>query len=337
MASDDKRSASAKPPWIEALRKYQTPETWRSVWQIVNSVVPFFVLWYLMYRSLEVSYLLTLALGILNAGFLVRIFIIQHDCGHASFLKSRRACNIIGSIFGVLTMTPYFHWRHEHSRHHATSGDLDQRGRGDITILTVAEYQAMSKWNRFVYAFFRHPLFLFTIAPTISFVIRQRIPYNVKWQDQREWWSVVLTDAAIAAIIVGMGEWIGYRQFLLVQLPITVIGSALGVWLFYIQHNFERAYWRRNAEWDYFTAAIQGASFYNLPPLLCWFSGNIGYHHVHHMRPRIPNYKLKKAHEENPIFHDATELTLGQSLKSMAIRLIDEEGQRMVGFNHLRA
>lgn len=337
MTKRNEVSSSGKPQWIETLRKYQSPDLWRSIWQIANSVVPFFAIWYLMYRSLEVSYLLTLALGIVNAGFLVRIFIIQHDCGHASFLKSRRACNIIGSIFGVLTLTPYFHWRHEHNKHHATSGDLDQRGHGDITILTVAEYQGMSKWKRFVYAFFRHPLFLFTIAPTISFAIRQRIPYNVKWQDQREWWSVVLTDLAIAAVIIGMGEWIGYREFLLVQLPITVIGSAMGVWLFYIQHNFESAYWRRSADWDYFSAAIKGASFYNLPPLLRWFSGNIGYHHVHHMRPRIPNYKLQKAHEENDIFHDATALTLGQSLKSLAIRLIDEEGQRMVGFNHLRA
>jgi omega-6 fatty acid desaturase (delta-12 desaturase) len=273
---------------------------------------------------------------VLNAGFLMRIFIIQHDCGHRSFLRSRGACNLLGSIFGVLTMTPYFHWRHEHDKHHATYGDLDQRGQGDIITLTVEEYQAKSKGQKLLYRLFRHPLVLFGVGPTLSFVIRQRIPYNVKWQDQREWWSVVLTDLAIIAVIIAMGEWIGYKEFVLVQLPITAIGSSLGVWLFYVQHQFENIYWRRHADWDYATAALKGASYYKLPAVLQWFSGNIGLHHVHHMRPRIPNYKLQKAHAENPIFHDATTLDIRKSLKSAALRLWDEQGGKMVGFGELQ-
>ncbi len=323
---------SKKPAWVAALRVYQTPDRLRSIWQAVNSVVPFLILWYLMYRSLEVSYLLTLALGVVNAGFLVRIFIIQHDCGHHSFFKSIRACNILGSIFGVLTMTPYFHWRHEHNKHHASSSDLDNRGYGDVTTLTVEEYRAMKKGPRLLYRIFRNPLVLFGVGPALSFIIRQRIPYNVKWKDQREWWSVVLTDLALIAIIIGMGEWIGYREFVLVQLPITAIGSSLGVWLFYVQHQFENVYWSRHDTWNYETAALKGASYYKLPKILQWFSGNIGFHHVHHLRPRIPNYKLQKAHEEVPIFHESTTLTLAESLKSIPLRFWDEENGRMVGF-----
>ena len=336
MTSQELKSKTKKPAWIAAMRPYQTPEVWRSIWQVINSVVPFFAIWYLMYRSLAISYWLTLALSILNAGFLVRIFIIQHDCGHRSFLKSRGACNFIGSIFGVLTMTPYFHWRHEHNKHHATSSDLDNRGHGDVAMLTVDEYQAKSNGGKLLYRIFRHPLVLFGIGPALSFIIRQRIPYNVKWKDQREWWSVVLTDLAIVAMIVGMGEWIGYREFIMIQLPITAISSSFGVWLFYVQHQFERVYWSRNTDWDYTTASLKGASLYKLPALLQWFSGNIGFHHIHHLRPRIPNYKLQKAHEENAFLHKATTLDIRKSLKSLSMRLWDEQNGRMVGFGELK-
>lgn len=335
MASDNSHVRTGRPEWIATLKKYQNPDPKKSIWLIINSVVPFFTIWYLMYRSLEISYWLTLGLAVLNAGFLVRIFIIQHDCGHNSFFKSRQANNFTGSIFGILTLTAYFHWRKQHDKHHATSGDLDQRGYGDIYTHTVAEYLKMNAWGRFKYRLIRHPLTLFVIGPSLSFIIGNRLPLRLRPSDRRERASVHLTTLAIVATIVFMGMLIGFKEFIMVQLPITILSTSAGVWLFYVQHQFESTHWVNHSDWDYETAALKAASYYKLPRILQWFTGNIGFHHVHHLRPRIPNYLLEKAHNENPIFHNGTILTIRTSIKCMFLQLWDEETKKLVGFNYL--
>jgi acyl-lipid omega-6 desaturase (Delta-12 desaturase) len=315
--------------------KYQKSEVWPGVWQLVNTLVPYAALWYLMYVSLQVSFWLALPLAVLAAGFLVRVFIIFHDCGHGSFFPSRRANDIVGYITGVLALTPYYHWRWEHSLHHATSGDLDRRGVGDVWTLTVQEYLAASRWKRFSYRLTRNPVVLFGLAPLLMFAVMQRIP-NRK-APRRERHSVAWTNLGLVCLGVGLSWAFGFKTYLLLQLLIMGIAGCAGVWLFYVQHQFEGAYWERSADWDYATAALQGSSFYKLPKVLQWFSGNIGFHHIHHLSPRIPNYHLEKCHKAEPLFQTVKPVTLFGSLKSLTFRLWDEQRQRLVGYRALRA
>ena len=288
-----------------------------------------------MYFSLQVSWWLTLPLAVLAAGFLVRAFIIFHDCGHGSFFPSRRANDILGFITGVLTFTPYRHWRWEHSLHHATSGDLDRRGVGDVWTLTVQEYLEASRWKRFAYRLARNPVILFGAAPIVLFVILQRFP-SAK-APPREQRSVVWTNLAMLAVAAVMSWAFGLKAYLLLQLLIVMLAGTAGLWLFYVQHQFEGVYWQRNEEWDYATAALQGSSFYKLPRVLQWFSGNIGFHHIHHLSPRIPNYHLEKCHKAEPLFQTVKPVTLFGSLKSLTFRLWDEQRQRLVGYRALKA
>lgn len=322
--------------WINIVKRYQTPNVWRSTWQVINSLVPFILIWVLMYYSLNVSYWLTVALAVINAGFVARLFIIQHDCGHNSFFKSKRANNILGSILGVLTLTPYFHWRKQHAKHHANSGDLDFRGFGDVDTITVKEYEAMPRWDRFKYRFYRHPLVMFVLGPVLLFVIGNRFPSKTKKTDKRERASVYWTNLALAAIILGMGYWIGFKTFFLIQMPITLVASTVGVYLFYVQHQFEETYWRWHKEWDYKKAALEGCSYFKLPKVLQWFTGNIGFHHVHHLSPMIPNYMLEKAHKENPLFQNVETLTILTSIKTIFLDLWDEKQKRLISFREYR-
>jgi omega-6 fatty acid desaturase (delta-12 desaturase) len=324
------KATAVKPGWQDLVKKYQSPDNWRSVWQIVNSFVPFFLLYYLMYRSLSISYGLVLLLAIPTAGFLMRIFIIQHDCGHGSFFRSSRVNEIVGTICGVLTLTPYHQWRHEHAIHHATSGDLDRRGFGDVDTLTVKQYLALSRWGRFYYRFYRHPLTLLLIGPQYIFMFKYRFVGKASKRRERD--SVYLTNALLFAVFLSLGLTIGFKSLFLIWLPTQMISGAVGVWLFYVQHQYENTYWRNGDEWDYATAALMGSSFLKLPRVLQWFSGNIGYHHVHHLSPKIPNYKLQRCHEENPLFQEAAVLGLRKSLKSASLRLWDGERKKMVGF-----
>lgn len=317
----------------EILSRYQHPSRTRSVWQLVNSLVPYAVLWLLMFLSLRVSYLLTLALAVLAAGFMVRIFIIFHDCGHGSFFESRKANDITGVITGILTFTPYGRWKHDHAIHHATAGDLDRRGTGDVQTLTVQEYLDMPWWKRAGYRIVRHPLVMFTIGSTFVFAIFQR--FYLPGTAPRERNSVLWTDLALAVMVAGLIYLMGWRAYLLIQIPVMVIGTSVGVWLFYVQHNFEGTYWERHKDWDFFKAGLTGSSFYKLPLILQWFTGNIGFHHIHHLNPRIPNYFLPKAHRENPTFH-VRPLTLLSSLRCLPLRLWDEKNKRMVGFGALK-
>jgi omega-6 fatty acid desaturase (delta-12 desaturase) len=321
--------------WKEIVARYQKPAVWRGVWQIVNTLVPYAALWFLMYLSLGVSWWITIPLAVLAGGFMVRLFIIHHDCGHGSFFKSRKANDIFGFISGVLTFVPYYHWRWEHAMHHATSGDLDRRGMGDIWTLTVQEYLESSRWQRFAYRLFRNPILLFVIAPIYIFLVKQRFPKAEAGRRERH--SVYWTNLAILGVAAGMTWIFGLKAYLLIQLTITVVAGSTGVWLFYVQHQFEDVYWERGGDWDYATAALQGSSFYKLPKVLQWFSGNIGFHHIHHLSPRIPNYHLEKCHKAEPLFQSVKPVTLFASLKSFTFRLWDEQRRKLVGYGHLKA
>ncbi|MGA2137780.1 MAG: fatty acid desaturase [Verrucomicrobiia bacterium] len=332
--ADSVRQAETTP-WKDVVAKYQVPTVWRSTWQIVNSIVPYAVLWYLMYRSLAISYWLTVPLMILAAGFLVRIFIIFHDCGHGSFFKSRKANDVWGMITSVLTLTPYYLWRWEHAVHHASSGDLDRRGKGDVWTLTVQEYLESSRWKRFAYRLARNPVILFVIAPLVLFTVKHRFAY-VK-ASKRERHSVYWTNLALLGVAVAMSMAFGWKAYLVIQVSVVAIAGSVGVWLFYVQHQFEGVYWERREDWDYTLAALQGSSFYKLPKMLQWFSGNIGFHHIHHLSPRIPNYNLEKCHKAEPLFQTVPPVTLISSFKSFTFRLWDEQRRKLVGYGHLRA
>src|SRR6266581_4858845 len=331
-AKNESQSDSAN--WKEIVARYQKPSVGRAVWQIVNTVGSYAVLWYLMYLSLAVSYWLVVPLAILAGGFLVRMFIIHHDCGHGSFFKSRKANDILGFITGVLTFAPYYHWRWEHALHHATSGDLDRRGMGDIWTLTVQEYLESSRWQRFAYRLARNPVVLFVIAPFFMFLVKHRFPKAKA--SQRERHSVYWTNLAILGLAAGLSWIFGLKSYLLIQLMVMGVAGSAGVWLFYVQHQFEGVYWERREQWDYAQAALQGSSFYKLPRLLQWFSGNIGFHHIHHLSPRIPNYHLEKCHKAEPLFQSVKPITLFSSLKSFNFRLWDEQRRTLVGYRHLR-
>ncbi|MGE5236779.1 MAG: fatty acid desaturase [Acidobacteriota bacterium] len=322
--------AEARATWRQAVAAYQSPDLRRSLWQVCNSVIPYLALWYLAYRLLDVSYWLTLAVSVLAAGFMVRVFIIFHDCGHGSFFKSRKANDVLGFVTGILTFTPYFDWRAEHARHHATAGDLDRRGFGDVWTMTVAEYRAATRWQRMAYRLYRNPLVLFGLGPVYSFLIKQRLPRRET--GRRGALSVHVTNLALVAIYGTLFVTLGFWRTLLVQLPILAIGGAAGIWLFYVQHQFETVYWERREQRDYVAVALEGSSLYALPRVLQWFSGNIGFHHIHHLSPAIPNYRLPKCYREQPLFQKVDRLTLWSSLRSLRLRLYDEESRRLIGF-----
>jgi len=329
------RPHPATPDWKQAIAEHRRPLLRSSVWQIANSLIPYLALWALMIWTLEFSYLATLAIAVVAAGFLVRLFIIFHDCGHGSFFRSRRANRLVEFVTGVLTFTPYAQWRHTHALHHATSGNLDRRGPGDIWTLTVREYLEASRWKRFAYRLARNPFVLFVLAPSFVFLVQQRIPSRTA--GRRERLGVYWTNGAILAIAVLMSLSIGIKAYLLIQLPVMIVAGTAGLWLFYVQHQFEDVWWRRGENWDYAEAALLGSSFYKLPKILQWFSGNIGFHHIHHLSPAIPNYNLEKCHRENPMFQDVKPVTLWSSMKSLSFRLWDEQRHKLVGYGRLRA
>jgi acyl-lipid omega-6 desaturase (Delta-12 desaturase) len=310
--------------------RFQIPSLRAALWQLANTFLPYFLLWFAMVRALAISYWLVLPLAVLAAGFLTRIFIIFHDCGHASFFQSRRANNVTGVVAGLLNLTPYRHWRWQHALHHGTAGDLDRRGTGDMWTLTVHEYLASSRRVRFAYRLVRNPIVLFVVAPLYTFVIHHRFASSAAPARERN--SVWKTNAALLGVTVLMSMVIGFRAFVLIELTISAIAGAVGLWLFYVQHQFDGAYWARSAAWNFDAAALEGSSFYKLPRILQWFTGNIGFHHIHHLNPRIPNYKLERCHEADPYYRTIKPLTLLSSLRSLTFRLWDERLQAYVGF-----
>ncbi len=333
MSSNNNALGEFSTGWVKVVMRYNFPDTFKSWWQVVNSVVPYFALWVLMVYSLEISYWLTLLLSVFAAGFLVRIFIIFHDCGHGSFFKSDRLNRLVGIPLGLLSFTPYHRWHHDHKEHHATVGNLDKRGVGDVNTLTVEEYQSLSKWKKFGYRFYRNPIFLIGIAPLLLFLIQYRLPKS--YMKRKELVYLHLSNLALVLAAFLMIWAIGWKAFVLIQLPVIYLASVHGVWLFYVQHQYESVKWERSDKWDYKTIAIQGSSYFKLPIILQWFTGNIGFHHIHHLSPTIPNYKLPKCHKENLIFQDIKPITFFSSLKSLRLRLWDEKKQRLVGFNEI--
>ncbi len=333
----DSNAAKAHPQvevWKEIVLKYQKSSTWRALWQIIGTIVPYGMTWYLMHLCLPISWWLVVPLAVLAGALLVRVFIIFHDCGHGSFFKSGYANDAVGFLAGILTFTPYYHWRWEHAIHHSSAGDLDRRGTGDVWTMTVQEYLESSRWKRFAYRLARNPIVLFVIAPLFLFLVRQRFPSTKA--NPRERHSVYAMNLAILGMAVGLSWAFGFKAYLLIQMIILMVAGGAGVWLFYVQHQFEDVYWERGEEWSYTAAALQGSSFYKLPRILQWFSGNIGFHHIHHLSPRIPNYNLEKCHKADPLFQQVKPVTLLSSFKSFTYRLWDEKNKQLIGYRQLR-
>jgi omega-6 fatty acid desaturase (delta-12 desaturase) len=318
----------------EDLAQYAQPHLGRSVRELATSVLPYLGLSVAMYYLLDVSYWLVLLLAIPTAGFLVRTFILFHDCTHGSLLRSKRANAWLGMVLGLFVYSPFVRWRHDHAIHHATSGDLDRRGGGDVHTLTVSEYQALSSRSRLGYRLFRNPLVMFGIGPIASLLIGPRIVRRDARPRMKR--SIIGTNIALAAIVAAFCVLIGWEQFVLVQLPTVMLAGSAGIWLFYVQHQFEDAYWQESGGWSYADAALRGSSYLKLPKVLQFFSGNIGLHHVHHLNARIPNYNLQRAHDENEIFHSVPTLSFMDGMRAVQLKLWDERTGRMVGFAEAR-
>ena len=329
-ALDDKQ-------WLKILARYRDPHPVRSACELLITAVPFFALWAMMLWCLHFGYWLSLIVAVPAAGFLVRLFMIQHDCGHGSFFRRAAANHWVGRAIGVLTLTPYDYWRRTHAIHHASSGNLDRRGTGDVTTLTVAEYLRLPRWRRLGYRLLRNPLILLALGPIYIFLIKHRLPVELMDGGKEVWISAMATNGAIAAIVIGMSALIGIQSFLLVQLPITLLASSIGMWLFYVQHQFEDTYWDRQENWSFHAGAMQGSTFFDLPVPLRWFTANIGVHHVHHLASRIPSYRLNEVLRDHPKLREVCRLTLRDSFRCFRLALWDEERRRLVSFRELRA
>ncbi len=304
--------------------------------ELAVTALPFLSLWLLMWLSLGYAYWLCLLLALPASGFLVRLFMIQHDCGHGSFFRGRRANDWLGRVIGVLTLTPYGYWRRTHAMHHATSGNLSRRGTGDVDTLTVSEFRSLSAWRRGLYRLSRHPAVLLGVAPLYLFVLRYRLPIKLMRSGRQAWLSVLSTNLAIAAVVGLAIALVGVKDFLLIQVPITLLASTAGVWLFYVQHQFEDTWWERDAGWTAHAGALHGSSHYDLPQPLRWLTANIGIHHVHHLCSRIPGYRLGEVLRDHPELREVGRLTLGQSFACLRLALWDEDRRRLVGFREAR-
>jgi len=336
-------ASPAEPPFDVAalnavLAKYKESHLPSSIWQIVNTAVPFFCVMLFMYATAYKGYWpITLLAAVPAAGLLMRMFIIQHDCGHGSFFKSARANDWVGAIIGVMTLTPYTYWKQTHAIHHSTSGNLDRRGYGDIETLTVKEYTALTKWGRLKYRMYRSIPVLFFIGPAFHFVVYHRLPWIVPadWKAERR--SILLNDFALICLLYLAHCSVGLAPFFLVQLAVGIMSAIGGVWLFYVQHQFEGTYWSKDEKWDVVTASLKGSSYFELPRVLQWLTGNIGFHHIHHLNSRIPNYKLERCMNENPVLQNPARLTFWKSFKCVSLTLWDEDRQKLVGFSSVRA
>jgi omega-6 fatty acid desaturase (delta-12 desaturase) len=327
-------SRPSRAPWRDTLAPFAIPCPWRGLFAVATSVVPYLALTVALYATLGFSALLTVALTMLAAGFLVRVFVVFHDCAHGSLLPSRRANAVLGTTLGLLVLAPFVRWRHDHAVHHATAGDLDRRGVGDIVTLTVDEYAARSWRGKLGYRLIRNPVVMFGLGPILAMVIGPRIVARGARPRMRN--SVLATDAAVAVLVGGLCWLIGWQNFLLVWAPAAMLAGSVGIWLFYVQHQFEDSYWQRKDQWTYADAALRGSSYLKLPPVLRFFTGNIGLHHVHHLNARIPNYRLQRAHESSSLFDDVPILTLWDGLRAVRLKLWDPRAGRLVTFAQAR-
>lgn len=314
------------------LLRYREPDLIRAIFEVCVTIVPFLMLWTLMWLSLDIGYWLTLLLALPTAGFMVRLFIIQHDCGHGAFFQHRAANTWLGRVLGVLTLTPYEYWKRNHAIHHATSNNLDRRGIGDIDTLTVEEYRARSLWRRFLYRLYRSAPVMFVIGPAYMFFLQHRLPIHQMRDGWGPWISTMATNLAIAAMAAGMIWLVGVGPFLMVHLPVMLLAASIGVWLFYVQHQFEDVMWARNGTWAHSDAALMGSSYYDLPALLHWITGNIGIHHIHHLNSRIPYYRLPSVLHDFPELKNVGRLTLWESICNARLALWCERSQKMISF-----
>jgi len=334
-AATNPQGSSERAPWRQAVDPYARPRTWRTALDLATAVVPYFALLVAMHFLYELSALLTLALAIPTAGFLLRTFVLFHDCTHGSLMATKRANRWMGTFLGLLVYTPFESWRHSHQLHHATAGDLDRRGTGDVTTLTVAEYEARTGGARLAYRLFRNPVVMFGLGPILSVVILPRlVPKDARPRLRR---SIIRTNVAVVAIVAVSCLLLGWEQYLLIQWPAAWLAASVGIFLFYVQHQFEDAYWESNENWAYADAAIRGSSYLKLPRVLHFFSANIGFHHVHHLSARIPNYNLRRAHDDIDLFRDVPTLTIADGIRATRLKLWDEEHGRLVTFAQARA
>jgi len=324
-----------KPAWIAGMKKYETPNPGKVAVQLLDTLVPYFALLAVMYFTMSrgLPYGITLLIAVPAAALLLRTFIFFHDCCHGCYVRSPLGLQILGNVLGVITFTAFSDWRYSHGIHHSTSGNLDRRGIGDVWTMTLEEYAAASKMRRVLYRFFRNPLVMFGVIPAVSFLILHRLPSRHSHKSQVL--SVLLTDVVLAGIIVAASLTVGIRFYLLIQIPVMIIGGAGGVWLFYIQHQFDPSYWARNEDWGSMESALQGSSYYKLPKVLQWISGNIGFHHIHHLRPRIPNYNLQQCLNETPELQLPDSLSLVRSLKSVRLKVWDEKENVLLSFREI--
>jgi omega-6 fatty acid desaturase (delta-12 desaturase) len=324
--------------WSVRLAKYKIPNNIRGIRELVITAVGFAALWAATFvTALHVGYWLALILAVPTAGFLVRLFMIQHDCGHGTLFTRRAANDWVGRVLGVFTFTPYDYWRNTHAQHHATSGNLDRRGIGDIELLTVREYSALGPWGRLRYRFYRHPLVMFGLGPTYLFVVQHRLPLHNLGKNRAAWLSTLFTNVGILTFAGAMIAALGWVLFLKVHAPIIILAASIGVWLFYVQHQFEETFWARPPDWSPQPAALQGSSYYDLPRPLSWLTANIGLHHLHHLSSRIPFYRLPAVLEEWPELKKVHRLTLRESAKCVSLALWDEQSQRLVSFRQAKA
>lgn len=323
--------------WVQVLAQYREPDHLRSAWELAASLGPFLALWALAWWALSVSYWLSLGIAILNGAFLVRVFIIQHDCGHGAFFRNRQVSDWTGRILGVLTLTPYAVWRRTHAIHHSTAGNLDRRGIGDIVTMTVAEYRKLSPFDRLVYRAYRHPLVQFGLVPTYLFILQNRVPSGLMTAGWRYWISAMGTNAAIAGLLGLIYYFGGLTPILLIFLPTVLVAGSIGVWLFYVQHQFEDTRWDADGDWQLHDAALHGSSHYDLPAVLRWFTGNIGIHHVHHLYSRIPFYRLTEVLRDHAELANANRMTLSESLACARLHLWDEANRKLLSFSEERA
>lgn len=323
--------------WTQILAEYRGPSHWRSLGELLVTAAPFVVLWICTWAALSVGYWLSLLIAIPTAGFLVRLFMIQHDCGHGAFFRHRPVNDWVGRVIGVVTLTPYDFWRRTHAIHHATSGDLERRGIGDVDTITVREYVGLSRWGRLRYRLYRNPVVLFGLGPAYLFFVRHRFPGGLMRAGWGPWASAMATNACIV-LVAAMTIWaIGVAPFFLVHMPIALFGASAGVWLFYIQHQFDDTLWADHGTWRFQSAALHGSSHYDLPLVLRWFTANIGVHHVHHLASMIPFYRLQKVLRDHPELRDMGRLTLFRSFACARLALWDEAEKRLVSFKEIAA
>ena len=323
--------------WIQVLARYRTPSITRSIFELAVTLIPFAALWTLAWISISYSHWLALGLSLVNGLFLVRLFAIQHDCGHASFFKNRKVSDWVGRGLGILTVTPYDVWRRTHSEHHSASGNLDRQGMGDIHTMTVTEYRALSKKQQFMYRLYRHPFILFALGPAYLFILQNRLPLGLMSAGAKYWTSAMGTNAAIVGALSVVYYFGGWAPLVLIFLPSTVLAATIGVWLFYVQHQFEETHWDKEQEWDMHQAALEGSSHYDLPIVLQWFSANIGIHHVHHLYSRIPFYRLPQIIKDHPSLSENQRLTIRESLASVRLHLWDEAERRLISYKEMHA